>query len=279
MIFRSLFIASLVFLTACYGRPQMRSRSVPIAQLGLQTGKPAVLAFSALWCHPCREEIETLNQASQEFAGQIQFAGFLVEGEGKGSPVQTSDLDKFRSFSGTKPLYPMRLDTSWQLFDTLPVPQGRALPTLILVNEKGDTVEVVQQSLDYNSQLRPILAAIAKGQMAPVPTPPSPPPTSGLQQLTDSVQNWIARAEVIAQPDLQKNLTGAWQTGLLKYDFTEDEMPLGSGRITFGWDGNEKNVPEVANWRAVTADSVCKLQLNLNQDGTLASASGSCRPK
>src|SRR6185437_16187476 len=82
--FRSLVVFSLV-LGGCYGRPKMHSNSSELARAAdLQAGKPSVIVFSALWCHPCREEIDSLNQASRDFAGIVQFRGFLVEGEEKG---------------------------------------------------------------------------------------------------------------------------------------------------------------------------------------------------
>ncbi len=283
-------LLSLAFLVAataslativmgCYGRPAEHPSVASASTFGVQPGHAAVVTFSALWCHPCREEIESLNHASQEFAGKIEFTGFLVEGEEKGSTVQTIDIENFKTFNGEKPLYPVHSDENWQLFDGLRAPQGRALPTMVIFNKQGQLQEIVQQSLDYETQLRPLLQAIASGQApAPVNTPtPTPPPSS--HQATDTVQNWSARAEVASRPTLLANLTAAWQTGLQKYDFTVVEMPLSAGVITFLTDANGVDTPQGVHWLADTPVSVCQLQLNLNPDGTLLTSNGSCRPK
>lgn len=270
---RGILAAIAILLTGCYGRPNLaRSNSAVLAKaIGIQPGQPAVVSFSALWCHPCREEIETLNQGSAEFAGLVQIRGFLVEGEEKGSPVQKSDIVQFTTFSGEKPTYPMGTDTDWGIFDSLHAPQGHALPTLVIFNQNGEVTQVIQQSLDYNTQLRPILEALARGQ--------STGPISGSSGIKDNVGNWMNRSEVASQPALISNLTASWQAGLIKFDFTTDEMPLASGQITFTWDGAKVNKPQSATWYADTPTQVCNLTLSLNPDATLASASGTCRPK
>jgi thiol-disulfide isomerase/thioredoxin len=278
------FVALALILTGCYGRPAPEVNSTEVAvAAGIQLGKPGVVTFSALWCHPCREEIDSMNQASREFAGAIQFRGFLVEGEEKGSTVQQSDISQFISFTGEAPLYGMLMDPSWRVFDTLHAPQGHSLPTMVVIDRTGKAVQTIQQSLDYETQLRPLLVALTQGDNPPPvvvnPVTPPPPATPGQQQLTDSVANWVNRAEVVADPTLVKNVTQAWQSGLTKYAFTSVEMPLDSGQITFVWDGAKVNTPLTAAWTANTAVSICTLNLVLAPDGTLLSSSGNCRQK
>jgi thiol-disulfide isomerase/thioredoxin len=279
---KALMLAIPLILVACYGRPHLESQLLSpdqFSDLGFKNGMPSVVVFSALWCHPCREEIETVNQAAREFQGLIQFGGYLVEGEEKGSPVQDADLANFKSFNGVSPSYPVALDTNWVKFDAKKFPQGRALPAMMIIDRSGN-YRAIQQSLDYNTQLRPILVSLSQGGSAVPPVEsPSPTPAPGLQQLSDKVANWLTRAEVVAHPDLQKNLTDSWSAGLLKYDFDDQEMPLGDGQISFAWDGKDQNIPQVVNWKAITDTSVCKLQINLKPDATVSSMSGSCRPK
>jgi thiol-disulfide isomerase/thioredoxin len=271
----SALLAFSVLLGGCYGRPKMHSSSSELAiAAGVQAGKPSVIVFSALWCHPCREEIDALNQASRDFAGIVQFRGFLVEGEEKGSMVKPSDLSQFTSFTGQAAQYGLLLDPNWQVFDKVGVSQGHALPTMVILNSSLEIDQVIQQSLDYDTQLRPLLLALARGQKT---SPGSTKPGPG--NLTDTVGNWSARAEVVASPDLLNNLTVGWQAGLKKYAFTSDEMPLDAGQISFNWDGAAVNTPRSASWISDTDKSYCTLDLSLNPDATVASMSGNCRTK
>ncbi len=275
--------AFIIGLGGCYGRPKTQINSSMLCHsAGLQPGQPAVVTFSANWCHPCREEIDSLNQANREFAGLIQFRGFLVEGEEKGSPVHESDLSSFTSFTGSRAEYAVRTDPGWQLFDSLHAPQGHSLPTLVIMSQSCKVEEVVQQSLDYQTQLRPLLLALTRGQSAPpvAPVDPTPVPTKpDQQQLNDTVEHWLSRAEVVANPALIKNFTDSWEAGLQKYNFNSSEMPLNDGQINFLWDGASEDIPQTAAWRSDTPVSVCTLNLTLNADGTLLSSSGKCRLK
>jgi hypothetical protein len=275
--------ASSVFvMTGCYGRPKMQVNSSQVAHAAsLQPGQAAVITFGALWCHPCREEIDSMNEASHEFAGIIQFRGFLVEGEEKGSVVDPGDLADFTSFTGQSAQYAMRMDPSWQLFDSLHAPQGRSLPTMVIINQSGEVTEVIQQSLDYQSQLRPLLLALARGQST-IPVNPSNgggENKPGQKQITDSVANWQARSEVAANLALVSNVTAAWHSGLQQYAFTAAEMPFASGQITFEWDGASQDTPQTAKWISDTAVSLCTLNLVFKSDGTLLTSSGNCRQK
>lgn len=277
-----LLLAIPLLLAGCFGRPALDKKSSgfdSFGKFGLQEGKPAVIVFSAVWCHPCREEIETLNLATREFGDKIQFLSLLVEGEEKGSRVQEADLAKFVSFKGEKPEYPLGLDVGWAKFDSEGAPQGHALPTMMLYDSTGERFRIFQQSLDYQSQLRPLLLSMAQNAPPPPVVTPTPTPAPGLQQLTDSVGNWLLRSEVAARPEFEANLNEAWLKGLEKFGFTEFEMPIETGVMNFAWDGASLNVPQSAKWEADTPVNVCKLQLTLNEDASFASASGSCVPK
>jgi len=270
-------LTSLLFLlSGCYGRPNVTMNSQEFYQAvaqraNLKQGQPAVITFSALWCHPCREEIDSLNQANQEFGGLIQFRGFLVEGEEKGSTIRAADVSQFTSFTGASAEYMVTIDPQWQLFDMLHEPQGHSLPTMVILDQAGNVEQVIQQSLDYQTQLRPLLLALARGQNIPI----QPKPTSGQ---VDSIANWVARPEVAAQQTLIDAVTVSWQSGMRKYSFTADEMPFASGQITFSFDGT-KDAPLSAKWLSDTPTSVCTLNVVLNPDGSLASSTGVCRQK
>lgn len=274
----TLLLAFSVLLAACFGRPRFDAVVGGEVNHDLKEGIPAVVIYSALWCHPCREEIDTMNRAVAEFGDKIQFVGYLVEGEEKGSPVQESDIEKFTSFGGDKPAYPVRLDEGWSKFDRERPPQGRALPTMALYDAKGKRFQIIQQSLDYHD-LQPTFAAMAANAAPPPIVKPTPTPPPDLQQLTDTVENWLARPEVKARAEFATNLEAAWQRGLKKLSFTEDQMPLEEGQITFSWDGQTLNVPQTVKWEEDTPASVCKLQVTLNTDASYASATGSCVPK
>jgi len=275
-----ILFASFLFLTACYGRPKTNTSHMNatalLSAVGAQPGQATVVTFSALWCHPCREEIDSLNQANSEFAGVIQFRGLLVEGEDKGSPVNQGDINLFTSFTGEHAQYSVKTDPLWQLFDTLHAAQGHALPTMVLINAAGQVEEVVQQSLDYNTQLRPLLQALAIGQAGPIDTNPIPPVQPG--QISDTVANWEARAEVAASATLLANVKASWQAGLAKFTFTESEMPFEAGKISFLFDGTT-NTPRTAAWVSDTPVSYCTLNLVFKADGSLASSNGNCRQK
>lgn len=277
MFARKMLTLSVValILGGCYGRPQLHGNASAIAhETGLQVGQPAVVVFSALWCHPCREEIEALNSAHREFATSIQFRGLLVEGLEKGSLVQQSDIPQFKSFSGQSAEYSVKIDPVWRLFDSIPTPQGHALPTMVVLNAALEVEQVIQQSLDYDTQLRPLLQKLARGQSTTLP--PSKP-TGG--DFSETIEKWEQRAEVAANPNLLKNLEAGWEKGLKQYAFSTDQMPLELGTIAFNWDGANTNTPKSAAWVEDTPISICTMNFVLNPDATVASSNGICRRK
>jgi thiol-disulfide isomerase/thioredoxin len=194
----------------------------------LQPGKPALIAFAALWCKPCREEIPSLNQANIDFGAKLQVAEFLVEGQLEGSLPVEGDRSAFTSKSGDRPNYSIDIDPRWEKFDSLNPPK-RALPLMVFVDGAGNVRAMAQRSMDYESELKPWIQASLAGMPAPI----EPTPVPGAELRTVTFAQWLAETPDHAPgTEMDRNFRAAWAKGIEKYSFDPTEMAFEDGSIS-----------------------------------------------
>jgi|GEM_PF-6495476 len=289
----ALAAAGLFALTGCFGRAADDASGVGVSPaLALTQGNRSVVVFGATWCKPCRKEIADLNQARRDFRDALDIVGVLVEGDVKGSEPSAESESTFRAPSGEVPTYPLRRDPGWKAFDAMNPPDGRALPLIALVNESGRVERLVQTSLVYESELRPLLDAFAAGRAnadgkakppnatatRPPGTPGSPtsPPLVVSAPRSLSIANWL-REEMAANAtsDRPLRMQNAWERGLGEFGFTQADMPFDKGRATLETDAaSSRSFVSKAVWTSATN---CILTLSLDVEGNFLSARGVCR--
>ena len=259
---RIIFIC--IFATACGGRIKDNdSRQLPLAKLGLSTSKPHLVVFGALWCKPCRHEIDDLNLINDKFKDRLIVTQFLVEGGKKGVRPEAGDKNAFTSPNNIKPRYSVNIDPEWSLFDTLSASAGRQLPLLATVRADGEVTQIVQRSLEFETELVPWVLAHVNGQDATFPV------NHDRSGRTDSVKGDQLSVKGVSSL-LINALRKSWQSALLIYGFSQDSMPFEKGLFDFS---DEMKEPSSAEWLSETG---CQLVIYLKKDGSLASHSGSC---
>lgn len=285
-------------LSGCFGRIDdaksvARSGSAVAVALGLDAAKPSLVVFGSTWCKPCRKEISDFNRIAELFKKNLDVVGVLVEGSAKGSVPTAEGMRQFLSPAGEKPLYSLQLDPGWALFDTLNPSEGHSLPLVALVRADGSVARVIQGSLDFESELKPLVEQFIAGQVSPqegskvvgeknqgekpedtpatpglsVPTKPGTSPSSFL------VKDWVAQEAVKNDPVLVANFNAAWLQGLRQFGFFPSEMPFESGTISLKQSDTGK-IPSFGEWDSA---SNCTLTVTLNPDASYKSARGICR--
>ena len=93
--------------------------------LNEQLGTPIVLNFWATWCGPCRNELPTLQLASERFQGRVQIVG-IDQGE------RSEDVARFVEEFGLTFTIPM--DPTLEVGSLYAV---RAMPTTFFIDRNG----------------------------------------------------------------------------------------------------------------------------------------------
>lgn len=276
----ALCLSMLVLLTSCYGRLSDSSsgRELNAKDYGLTDSKPALIVFAAAWCKPCMAEIHSLNRAQAQLGDRLQVTGFAVEGAQKGVPAAPKDTALFQSPHGERPEYPLTLDPSWKLFDQLRPSAGRSLPTMVFVDSNHRVVHLVQRSMEYETELLPLLQNLVAGQTsAPLPpqTPKDPQPDPSGKIVNQTFANWTALPGHGPDSEIYQKMQAAWMQGLEDFAFTEDDMPFSNARLRiFAYDdGRSKPVSGI--W--VAADTGCRLTVYFHPDGSYDRSEGVCR--
>lgn len=250
-------------------------RKINPKDYGLDDTHAALLVFAAAWCKPCMSEIHSLNRANSELSDKVQIAGFMVEGAQKGVPAAPKDSDLFVTPAGEHPSYRLTADSAWKLFDALQPSSGRSLPTMVFVNRDHVVIRIVQRSMEYETELLPLLRALASDSTE-VPGPkPGPVEDPQGKPVNMTFAEWSAVADNIPGSAVYVNVEAAWRTGLEKFTWTEDSMPFASARMTiYAYnDGRRKLLSAI--W--VAEDTGCKLTVYFNPDGTYDRSEGICR--
>jgi thiol-disulfide isomerase/thioredoxin len=273
---RSILTLSFALLiSGCFGRiDDGNGQKIDAKAYGLDGVRPALIVFGAGWCKPCLAEIPALNRAQRELGADLQIVNFLVEGKQKGSPAAPDDQAKLQSPKGEKPEYTLQLDPSWTLFDQINPPSGRALPTMVFVGWDQSVARVVQRSMEYESELLPVLQALVAGK--PVQEEPGKQPDEDQGQMKS-----MTFAEFTATPgnepggSVYTNFQAAGHKGLEEYAFLEEDMPFNRAKMTVTVFENGSIVPKVGVWDAFMTG--CKLTVFTNPDGTFLRSEGICR--
>lgn len=267
-------------LAGCYGRIQDgdRGRKIDPKPYGIDTSKPALLVFGAVWCKPCLSEIGYLNRAKRDLGDRVQILSFVVEGPQKGVQASPRDADLLISPKGDRPEYRVALDESWSLFDAIKPADGRALPTMVFVDSSQTIQRIVQKSMEYEFELLPSLQALIAGQTVEDPKPePEPPPEQqdpGRRE-TLTFARWSAMPGNEPSGQMYLNVEAAWRRGLGDYAFTEMDMPFTRAKITAMIFQDGHSYPAVSVWNA--AETGCRLTVFHNEDGSYNRSEGICR--
>lgn len=257
------------FQISCLGRQDAQKSPPP--NLSLTAKVRQVLVFGANWCKPCRKEIEDFNSIHAEFGAAFEMVGILVE-DGKSERPAPADLAKFRSPSGASPVYPVRLDAGWKLFDSFRPPQGRALPLVVLLNPDGQVQSSYQGSIDLEAELIPTLRAWLQNETS-VKNPPSPAtPEEPELVVTHAIADWLVATE---NARIQENVRKSWRTGLGKQGFSTVDMPFEEGDITLS--RTEPDAPWEVVFARWNSKSNCTLTVRMETDGSYKSSTGICR--
>ncbi len=270
---RLLFVFFLALLTSCYGRLKDSSEQKSLNSIfSLSQGKPSLVVFSAIWCKPCRAEIEDLNKLADKYGNRIQIRSYVVEGEKRGSvPTDEEIKNSFLSISGEAPRYLVKPDGSWVYFDKLTWPQGRQLPSMVFFNGDGTLALTVQRSLDFESELIPVVERLI--QNSPLPPTEEKPPILDIVKL--NISEFIERPGNELTEALSQNLQKAWSKGRTVYGFPASKMPFLSGVIEF-YVNNNVDIPVQMDWESDSESGFCSLSVKVNPDGSFLSSSGVC---
>lgn len=278
---RFVALALMVLISGCYGRihDDSEGRLFDWKAYGLDGQRPAVVVFGAVWCKPCLSEIKYLNRAQRELNGEVQIAGFVVEGPQKGVAASPKDKDLFQGPGSVTPEYAVKAGASWDLLEQLDPPSGHALPTLVFVNRDQRIVKIVQRSMEFESELMPMLKAIASGEVLK-PEPPKDPPTPPGNPDAGHFENlgfaaWKALPGNAEGSAVYENLHAAWLRGLEDFTFLEDDMPFAAAKMKEFLYDDGRNKPVTAIWTASMTG--CKLTLFLNPDGSYEHSEGICK--
>jgi thiol-disulfide isomerase/thioredoxin len=275
---RGLILFALILLSGCFGRihDPGEGQQINPKDYGLDETRPALLVFSAAWCKPCMAEIPALNRALSELDGQVQIKGFVVEGAQKGVAAAPKDGDLFVSPGGDRPAYPLAIDSGWKKFDQFKAGAGRSLPTMVFVSRGHRVLRIVQRSLEYDTELLPLLKALISEQapVAPKPDQPAPDPGAGHPQ-SQAFADWAARAGQEPGSATYQNVQEAWLHGLGDYGFPEDDMPFETATMTVFIYDDGHSVPISALWIASTTN--CRLTVYFKPDGSYDHSTGVCR--
>ena len=270
---------ALLVCSGCLGRISDTNggRKLDAKTYGLDGVHPSLLVFGAAWCKPCMSEIPSLNRAQSELSGKVRILGFAVEGAQKGVAAAPKDGDLFVSPRGDRPVYKLTVDSAWKLFDALPPVSGHSLPTMVFVSREGVVLRLVQRSLEYDTELLPLLRQLAADQ-APVdtakPGEPTPDPTQGKPQ-NMTFAAWAALAGNETTSTLYQNVQAGWEQGLGDFNFLEADMPFATARMTVvaSDDGHKRLLSAV--W--IAAATGCKLTVYFKSDGSYDHSNGVCK--
>lgn len=256
--------------SGCGGRlDDSNHQKIDLSQYNLTPGKPALISFGALWCKPCREEIGSLNLASQDFSSQLQLVQYLVEGETEGTQPRDGDSLRFKSKDGILPSYRVDLDPDWKIFESLRPPK-KALPLLVFVDGDGVIRAIVQRSFDYEAEMKPWLVSLLAG--LPAPVEPTPPPAAAEHTL--DYPTWVAASATHAPGSvIDLNFRAAWQKGLDKYSFDPASMPFEAGLM---YERKPVGAPDFELVSGFWDSGSCQLTVSVTPLGEFLSARGIC---
>lgn len=270
---RLLLIGLVGVLASCYGRLKDTSGQQSLNSIfSLSQEKPSLIVFSAIWCKPCRAEIEDLNKLVSQYGDRIQIRTYVVEGEVRGSnPSEEEIKTQFLSISGEAPKYSVKADSSWIFFEKLKWAQGRQLPSVAFLNSDGSVALQVQRSLEFDSELVPLVEKLIRN--SPLPPQVEKPPVQntsklGISEFTERPGN--AMTDVLAQ-----NLQKSWSKGRAVYGFPASKMPFLSGTIDY-YESSSGDVPVQMDWESDSESGFCSLTVKVNPDGSFLSSSGVC---
>ncbi len=271
-------IAALVLCSAlfgCLGRNDDKAANihVDVEKMGLDPAQPAVLVFGAVWCKPCRAEILEFNKLQAEYSNQLQVRGLLVEGEEKGQASTLEMVDKFVGPQAQLPGYKIVVDREWKSFDQLNLREGRQLPTIVFVGNQGVVKRVVQRSLDYDTELKPLVESLVNNSLSS-DSGLSETPVAAALNLTAA--DWAKRPGNDSSSIKFQNLVAAWSEGRKKYNFLESNMPFLSGSISFITNNQGADIPLKGFWSYKSNNGTCNLTVRVYEDGRFKSASGVC---
>ena len=272
------FFISLI-LTGCLGRvtDQKPNQTVNLTDYGLEKNVATVLTFGAVWCKPCRAEISSLNLAHDQYGSNLQIKGLVVEGKTYGQ-VPTMDLvtHEFLGIDQESPRYSIGIDANWILFDRLKLNSGHQLPTIVFINPNGEIVRIIQRSLEYDTELKPLIELLLSNQLQQSPPPtddPSDPNIPEIKSLT--LADWSKKIGNTPDTEKYKNMTAAWRKGRSNYGFTADDMPFLDGQLTYK-ELPDGDVPMASEWSHDSETGKCYLKVIFKADGSFLSASGIC---
>lgn len=98
---------------------------------------PVLVAFWALWCEPCREEMKHLKEIYKKYKAD----GFEILSLNQDSQKSTAKVRAYISSQRIK--FPVALDPNYQYMQEL---NGQSIPYSILFNKKG---EIVYKQIGY----------------------------------------------------------------------------------------------------------------------------------
>lgn len=292
------FLVGLL-LPGCLGRQEDDLKPAPAANPTRPAGA-MLLSFGAVWCKPCRKEIDDLNSLAERTKGRLQLKGYLVE-DSKGKPATPQDLPKFVSPKGSRPQFEMAIDTGWSVLESFAPPEGRALPLLVLVNPDGSIYRKLQGLADFESEVASVVDAWLEGLATARPTPGSPPNVArGNGNTTDGsdpvapgptapefrslkVATWLTLPSFHSEPAAEvvySNMKASWEKGLSAAGFTRTEMPFEAGTVNLRKLSDAADTT-VENWATSEgrwrSESNCTLTVKVTADGSYASSKGICR--
>ncbi len=269
-------VLPFLMLIGCMGRNAdlVGQENVRLSEYGLTDDQPAILAFGALWCKPCRAEIPVLNQLQHDFGDRIQILSLLVEGELRGSSADSESIEAFQGPQLEKPAFQIRPDPNWVWFDQLKAKEGRQLPTMVFVRSNGQIDRITQRSLDYDSELKPLAEQLLSGKSL---TPDQPQTGDTGAVLKDSLANWTQKSGNHLQEPKLVNMIASHTKGRLQSGFSEHSMQFLDGQIYYR-ESASGDIPVKGFWSYKSENGVCSLTIIFKADGTASNITGICVP-
>ena len=128
----------------------------PDVALNSLAGRPTLINLWASWCAPCREEMPLLQEAFEDYGGDVRFLGVVTRDD----PATAAD---FAAAIGVE--YPHAVDANGALLNSLSVP---GLPVTLAVDSAGRLIRT-QIGPMTSAELSSLLTVLGNTSVDPGP--------------------------------------------------------------------------------------------------------------